>query len=117
MDNHRKLQRRHLIYYLRVFDTNSHELLGHVMDITVEGALLISERPIETDMIFRLKMILPDEIIRSKEVLFTARTVWCKEDPNPDFYNTGFQFQTINPVDQSRIAKLIDLFGREVHSL
>ncbi len=117
MDNRRKLQRRHLIYYLRVFDINSHELLGHIMDITVEGALLISEQPIKTDTIFRLKMILPDEITRRKDIQYTARSVWCKKDPNPDFYNTGFQFQTINPADQSRISRLIDLFGRESHSL
>ncbi len=117
VENRRKLQRRHLIYYLRVFDIDSHELVGHIMDITVEGALLISECPIHTNRTFRLKMILPDEINRSKEIQYTAKSVWCKKDQNPDFYNTGFQFQIINPADENRISRLIDLFGRETHSL
>ena len=41
--------------------------LGAAPVATGQGALLISEKPIETDTIFQLKMILPDEIIRSKE--------------------------------------------------
>ena len=48
MDDQRKLKRRHLIYYLRVFDAESGDVLGHIIDIHTEGFLLISEHPIPT---------------------------------------------------------------------
>ena len=57
MNEKRKLNRRHLIYYLRVFDRDTSILIGHLVDITAEGIMLISEDPIETDNIFQLKML------------------------------------------------------------
>jgi hypothetical protein len=87
----RRLKRRHLIYYLRVFEKNADQPIGHMVDITTEGMMLISEDPIKTDTVFELRMVLPVEIEGSREITFSAMSRWCREDENPDFYNTGFQ--------------------------
>lgn len=36
----RTLKRRHLIFYLEVFNEDNDELLGHVVDITTKGIKL-----------------------------------------------------------------------------
>ena len=95
MEEKRRLQRRHLIYYLRVFEKNADQPLGHMVDISTEGMMLISEQPVKTETVFELRMVLPVEIEGSREVHFSAESRWCREDENPDFYNTGFQL--INP--------------------
>jgi PilZ domain len=95
MQEKRKLKRRHLIYYLRVFEKNADQPIGHMVDISAEGMMLISEDPIKTGNVFVLRMVLPVEIDGSREIIFSAESRWCKEDENPDFYNTGFQL--INP--------------------
>ncbi len=40
------IKRRHLIYYLRVWNNKEDKVLGHVVDITTEGLMLISEQEI-----------------------------------------------------------------------
>jgi PilZ domain-containing protein len=87
----RRVKRRHLIYYLRVFEKNADQPIGHMVDISAEGMMLISEDPIKTGSVFELKMVLPVEIDGSREIIFSAESKWCREDENPDFYNTGFQ--------------------------
>ena len=107
----RRLRRRHLIYYLRVFDRNNDALIGHLIDITSEGAMLISEDPIETNTIFQSRMVLPEEKQGSREITFDARSVWCKKDINPDYYATGFQLLNAAPQDVEVIEWLIEKFG------
>lgn len=110
----RRLNRRHLIYYLRVFDTESfsQEAVGHVVDISTEGMLLISEQELIIDRVYNMKMYLPTEIKESRIIELTCHTVWSKTDVNPDFFNTGCQFVEIDPDDVARIEQMIEIFGR-----
>lgn len=106
MKQNRKLKRRHLIYYLRVFEKNADQPIGHLVDISTEGMMLISEDPIKTGTVFELRMVLPVEIDGSREIIFSAESRWCREDENPDFYNTGFQL--INPsLEHMKITGLL----------
>ncbi len=45
--NLRKIERRYLVFYLRVFDGLSSKIIGHLVDITEEGIMLLSDSPIE----------------------------------------------------------------------
>jgi len=107
----RKLKRRHLIYYLRVFDRNTGVLMGHLLDIASDGILLISENPIEINQMFQLKMVLPAEIYGKEQLYFDARSVRCQKDKNPDFFNIGFQLQKVSPNHFLVIERLIDDLG------
>lgn len=111
MQEKRKLQRRHLIYYLRVFDRNTVNLIGHLVDITPEGVMVISENPIETGITFQMRMILPKEIFKKEQITFEAISKWSDKDVNPSFYDTGFQLLDISDENRSIIAQLIDDFG------
>jgi hypothetical protein len=107
----RKLKRRHLIYYLRVFDRNTNQLLGHLVDITPEGAMLVSETPIPTAERFQLRMLLPAEIFGKDRLEFEAESIWSKNDINPDFYDTGFRLLDVNAEDAATISELIGEYG------
>ena len=100
----RKLKRRHLIYYLRVFDNNTNELLGHLVNITREGLMMISENQIEIKNEYKLRMVLPQGILSKDVLIFMATSVWCKKDVNPDFYATGCQIKDI-PLEDIRIVE------------
>ena len=111
MIDRRKLARRHLIYYLRVFDRDINQLIGHVVDISTDGLKLISEAPIKTQETFRCEMSLPQEIQGQKKVIFDATSVWNKKDINPDFFATGFAISNIELETVMLIKRLIDEFG------
>jgi hypothetical protein len=107
----RKLKRRHLIYYLRVFIRGTDQVLGHLVDLTSEGVMIINEKPVELQKSFHLSMALPEEISSKAHIDFEAESIWCRKDINPDFFDTGFRLTQINPDDMEIITHLIEDFG------
>jgi hypothetical protein len=87
--NRRRAKRRHLIYYLRVWDRDVEAVLGHVVDITPEGLMLISDQPIESGKKFNLEIRWNEPEGESRKIQFEAESRWSKQDVNADFYDTG----------------------------
>lgn len=88
--NRRTVQRRHLIYYLRVWDRDADKVLGHVVDITPEGIMMISDQQIESGKQFNLEIRWDDPDGEAKIIRFRAESRWCKRDVNASFYDIGF---------------------------
>ena len=107
----RQLKRVHLIYYLRIFDNNTDVNMGHLVDITTEGIMMISEEEISRGKDFSFRMQLPTTITGREEVNFQARCLWCKKDINPDFYVSGFKIEKITPHEVKTITALINAYG------
>ena len=111
MEERRKLQRKYLAFFTRVFDRRTGEMLGHLANVTTQGAMIISEAPVVTREEFRLRMDIPEEIFGKDHLDFEARTIWCQADINPRFFNTGFQFSNIAPQDIDIIERIIVEYG------
>ena len=111
MEQQRKLKRRHLIFFLNVYEVESGNLIGHVVDINSEGLMLVSEEIIPTDKNYHLKIRLPLEENKSKYITFRADSLWSKNDVNPVFYDTGFKFTEVSIKDTLAIAEIIKQFG------
>jgi len=111
MEDRRKFKRRYLAFYSRVFDVRSHHLLGHVVDITPQGLMLISEIPLPTDTAFRLEIELPDDFAAKHTITFDAKSRWCQADIDPHFFNTGFQLFDIAAEDVEIIQSIVDTYG------
>ncbi|MBU0483277.1 MAG: PilZ domain-containing protein [Proteobacteria bacterium] len=107
----RVLKRRHLIYYLEVYDYKSNELVGHLVDITPKGIKLVSKKPIETGKAFILQMMLPEGYFKHKLLKFECESQWCKNDVNPDFFVTGFAVKDVDLEAKEIILKLIKQLG------
>lgn len=107
----RQVERRHLVFYLRVFDGMSTDVIGHIVDISAKGVMLISDAPIAVGESFRLRMRLPSRIANKDELIFSATSRWCKQDINPDFYITGFEIFDVEEEITKYILCLIDDFG------
>ncbi len=107
----RVLKRRHLMYYLEVFDDRNNELLGHLVNLTVQGLMLLSREKIEPGKEYTLKMIMPEELSKERHVIFHAKSMWCRPDVNPDFYATGFEASDLSQETKDLFIFLIDLVG------
>lgn len=107
----RRVERRHLVFYLRVFDGMSGRVLGHIVDISSKGVMLISEDPIPVNENFRLRMRLPSQIANKDELILDATSRWCKPDDNPDFYITGFEIDEVDEESARFILSLVESFS------
>lgn len=111
MPDRRKVKRRHLIYYLRVFDRATGRQLGHLVDLTPDGMMMMSERPVRVGRTIGLKMVLPGEAAREQVLEFDATSMWTSPDVNPDFYDTGFKLSKVSRRHLAQIETLIDDYG------
>jgi hypothetical protein len=115
MQERRSFPRKYLMFYSRVFNLRTGELVGHIVEITPTGAMLISETPLETNVNYHLKMELPDELSSKQFLTFDAHSVWCNHDIIPAFYDIGFQLLNVPQSDIDLIQHLVDAFGFREH--
>jgi len=90
-DDRRTIKRRHLIYYLRVWDLKTEQLLGHIVDINTGGFMLISEKQIEPDQTFELEIRWNTPDKEELRIQFQAISRWSTNDVNPAFFDSGFE--------------------------
>ena len=104
MKERRQEDRKTLVAYTQVFDLYGGALLGYLGDLTVKGAMIISEKPIEKDTELTLAIELPElPNIKASRMTLPARVVWCEQDISPEFHNIGFEFKEVRPEQKSII--------------
>jgi hypothetical protein len=111
MDERRKLQRKYLIIYSRVFEQSLGKLLGYLSDLSIEGAMIIAEEPLEAGTNLSLRFDLPDpKVFHAQNLLVTARVAHCSLDISPVFYDIGLEFQNLLPEQEIIIGKMMDFY-------
>lgn len=107
----RILNRHHLIYYLRVFDSTSSRVLGHVVDISPRGVMLIADEPLAVEQNFHLRMRFPGIGTSRDELIFEAVCRWCRPDENPSFFLAGLEIRNLPPEEANFIQGMINELG------
>jgi len=110
-EEQRILGRHHLIYYLRVYDNTSNRVIGHVVDITPRGVMLITDQPVAEAQEYRLRMRFPGMHTSRDELIFETVCRWCRPDVNPDFFLAGFQIQNLRAEEANFIQGMINELG------
>jgi hypothetical protein len=106
--------RKELSYYNPIFDNDTREIVGHLADISTGGFRMDSSNPIPIDKDFRFRMNLSSEVADKPDMVFIARSKWCKADPiDPYIYNIGYQLIHISPGDIEIFNRMMEKYGRE----
>ena len=109
----RRFERQYLAFYLRVFDGKGSGVVGHLVNISSQGMMLLCEAPIAVNEPYRQQMQLPVELVASGAVIFDAVCRWCRRNAQPGFYLTGFHLQGITNRLRDDILALVDAFGSD----
>ena len=111
MENRRKINRRYLLYFVRVYDAATRQQIGNLVDITPRGAMIISQDPIPAGQEIRLRLELTSDVADKPFLEFPSCSIWCHPDLDPTFYNTGFEILELTSEDSGIIQRIIDAFG------
>jgi len=101
-EDKRNLKRVEPYYYLRVYDGETKEYVGSVIDISKKGMKLLSERPFLIHTSYRLRLPLPDDSIFGDSLEVEARACWSVPLKESAGYETGFEFE--QPVNDGVFA-------------
>jgi c-di-GMP-binding flagellar brake protein YcgR len=94
MSEARKEERKKVATFTPVYNLEDNSLLGYLGDLTLTGALLVSEQPIETDrnIILSIEFRESSEIPADARMTIPARVVWCELEPHQTYYGAGLEF-------------------------
>ncbi len=101
------MRRHYLIYYLRVFDRETGAVIGHLVDITEKGIMIIRDAPIEVGTVLKLRLRWRSSVGRLQMADFEGECRWCRPDVNPDFYGAGFAISAATTEHVRAISELI----------
>jgi hypothetical protein len=106
MGERRKYERRRPTHYSAVYDRDTRQLLGRLANLSTEGFMLISDRPIEADLVFRCRVILPEDMNAGTGISFEARSLWSRPGSAPKTFANGLHFTQISLSDVETLEKL-----------
>lgn len=107
----RKYPRKDLLLFANVYDSKSGKIVGTLLNITLEGAMVLSESKIDADNTMELHIKLPEDLVHKNELVFTANSRWCGPDINPEFFDVGYQFANVSEEDGQIIQTIIEKYG------
>ena len=111
MSNTRKEERRKLMAFTPVHDLDKKNLLGYIGDLTLEGALIIGEKPVETDKITTLAIDFPETPeFPARRVIIPARIAWSRHVSEAKFYDSGVEFQNISEENKEILKSILERY-------
>lgn len=107
----RKFKRYKLIYYLDAYDRETHQFIGHLADLSSEGAMMISKNFIALGTRIDLRVVLGLGSSDQQEFDLQVEVVRSSRDANIDYNNIGLHFTDTDPQKKAIIEYLIENIG------
>lgn len=112
-NENRTVDRRRLVFYLRVFAQDSKRMLGHLYDVSTAGLMLVCKQKVNPGSVYHARIILPKEVLGRHEMCLKITCRWCRPDAIAGFHVAGFQFDEIDLSQKKLIDGLNEEFSRE----
>ena len=111
MSEHRKENRKKLTSFMLVYALPENALLGYLGDMTLHGAMVVGNRPVEINKELYLSIEfngIPE--IPEKQLTFSARVAWCKHEAQSPYYNTGVEFLELTDRNRKAIEAILERY-------
>jgi hypothetical protein len=108
MSDQRRKLRKDLMAFTLVYGLHPRTLFGHIEDLTVQGALVIGEAPVEVNKQLTLEIEFPGDLpeLTAPRITVPARAAWCKPEKEPHYFSIGFEFTALKPEDEKIIVAI-----------
>ena len=104
----RRQARWNLKVHLRVFDQDSDHILGHVVNLTLKGMTLVSNKPLPTEKNFYLGLEIPTQGNEGERIIIKALSVWSNKPEGQNYYLNGFHLFRMPDQTMATIQKIIE---------
>lgn len=119
MSKLRMEKRKIVVTFTPVYDLHANILLGYLGDLTLKGALMVSERPVEINRTLDLAIEFRETSeIPTTRMSISARVAWCKKEEHRVYYNTGLEFMGMTEQNKRVIEAILEKheFSRKMPS-
>lgn len=114
MEHHRRhLERKQLSTAIPVCNAVTGQTVGELVNITVEGLMIIAEQCPDVHSIYQYTLQLPSPILGKSTASVGVDCMWTREQDDHHRHWAGFQIIDASPDDIAVIAELIANFGQQ----
>ncbi|SFM40549.1 PilZ domain-containing protein [Halopseudomonas yangmingensis] len=106
-EERRTMTRNAVSSSLEVFDLDSGEHLGRVVDLHSEGMMLLSERPLDLNRNWTLQVNLPMKLNGHSEFFASAESLWNRTSITGSQHWTGLQFTRLPDEARQCIERMV----------
>lgn len=111
MTNQRKTERVKAMIFTAVYELHGHILLGFLGDLTTEGAMVVGEKPVETNRDITLSIEFQGATeVPGGRLTIPAHVTWCNVDEDTAYYHTGFKFLELTDQNKEIIEALVERY-------
>jgi hypothetical protein len=113
MSERRKETRKKLMAFTPVYNLPQRRVLGYLHDLTLQGAMVICNRPDEVNRQETLLIEFPDELTNMlvSHMTLHARVARCVQDEeDPHSFLVGFEFVGLTPENEKTILALLERY-------
>lgn len=108
MQERRKQTRYKVTQALAVHDVDRDRVLGHLIDLSLEGLMLITRETLPVNRVFQMSLELPAEMAPERAAVFGAESMWMDASGDAEHYWVGLHIIDISPENHARLKRLID---------
>jgi len=107
-EQRRRHKRWRLIFYPSVYNERTGQVMGHLLDVTLEGMKLISQKPLPIRRNYLVGIEFTADSGNTRRITLEARSLWSERDSNALFFDTGFKFMNISNAIIMNLQQVID---------
>ena len=108
MDERRKIPRKQTDQFFGVFDRETDEFIGKLIDLSIKGTKLQAVLSMDTGSVYEFRIDLPRPVAGKRFLSFDAECVWCRESTSSkDNYDIGFEITEVMPEEIETIQDLL----------
>lgn len=93
-----------------VYEQNTENIVGHLLDISVNGLMLIGEIPFAHDTVYQFYLDFTPLLDYELQIPLDLRCAWRNSTKNSDYFIAGFEIIKTDPEHIQIIKQLIEQF-------
>ena len=93
---------------LIVIERDTGEPVGHIVNMSVEGLMVVSEKCADVSRIIECNVLLPGEYHGREQLRFDAEVRWCSESEVDGMMIIGLRITEIDNIGKKIIVKLLE---------
>ena len=108
MNERRRKNRHQLLFNAGVYDADSGRLIGHLSNLSTDGLMVITERPLPMGRTYRVRIPLPVAFEGRGEIEVEVEVAWTQPATHPTYQRNGLRALALEPEQRRVLTRLVE---------